>query len=110
MQERRVVFSIGITYETPIEKVKALPQMIKRVIEEHKNTRFDRAHFKSFGDFALIYEVVLIVLRPDYKTYMNVQQSINFRLMEEIQKASIDFADPTQQLYVTKTEPISAPQ
>ena len=110
MQERRVVFSIGITYETPIEKVKALPQMIRRVIEEHENARFDRAHFKSFGDFALIYEVVLIVLRPEYKTYMNVQQSINFRLMEEFQKANIDFAYPTQQLYVTKTEPISAPQ
>ena len=106
MQERRVVFSIGVIYQTPIEKVKALPQMIRRVVEEHENARFDRAHFKSFGDFALIYEVVLIVLRPDYNTYMDVQQSINFRLMEEFQKAEIEFAYPTQQLYVTKTEPV----
>ena len=106
MQERRVVFSIGVIYQTPIEKVKALPQMIRRVVEEHESARFDRAHFKSFGDFALIYEVVLIVLRPDYNTYMDVQQSINFRLMEEFQKAEIEFAYPTQQLYVTKTEPI----
>jgi len=106
MQERRVVFSIGVIYQTPIEKVKALPQMIRRVVEEHESARFDRAHFKSFGDFALIYEVVLIVLRPDYNTYMDVQQSINFRLMEELQKAEIEFAYPTQQLYVTKTEPV----
>ena len=106
MQERRIVFSIGVIYQTPIEKVKALPQMIRRVVEEHKNARFDRAHFKSFGDFALIYEVVLIVLRPDYATYMDVQQSINFRLMEEFKKAEIEFAYPTQQLYVTKTEPV----
>ena len=106
MRERRVVFSVGIIYQTPVEKVKAISPMIKRVIEEHQNARFDRAHFKSFGDFALIYEVVFYVLRPDYNTYMDLQQSINFRLIEEFQKAGIEFAYPTQQLYVTTNEPV----
>ena len=106
MKERRVVFSLGVVYQTPVEKVKAIPPMIKRVIEEHQHARFDRAHFKSFGDFALIYEVVYYVLRPDYNTYMDLQQSINFRLIEEFQKAGIEFAYPTQQLYVTTSEPV----
>ena len=106
MKERRVVFSLGVIYQTPVEKVKAIPPMIKRVIEEHQHARFDRAHFKSFGDFALIYEVVYYVLRPDYNTYMDLQQSMNFRLIEEFQKAGIEFAYPTQQLYVTSSEPV----
>ena len=106
MRERRIVFSLGVIYQTAIEKVMAISPMIKRVIDEHQNARFDRAHFKSFGDFALIYEVVFYVLRPDYNTYMDVQQSINFRLMEEFQKAEIEFAYPTQQLYVTTNEPV----
>ena len=106
MRERRVVFSVGVVYQTPVEKVKAVPPMIKRVIEEHEHARFDRAHFKSFGDFALIYEVVLYVLQPDYNTYMDLQQSINFRVIEEFQKAGIEFAYPTQQLYVTTNEPV----
>ena len=106
MRERRVVFSVGVIYQTPVEKVKAIPPTIKRVIEEHQNARFDRAHFKSFGDFALIYEVVFYVLRPDYNTYMDLQQSINFRLIEEFQKAGVEFAYPTQQLYVTTNEPV----
>lgn len=106
MRERRVVFSVGVIYQTPVEKVKAIPPMIKWVIEEHQNGRFDRAHFQSFGDFALIYEVVYYVLSPDYNVYMNLQQSINFRLMEEFQKAGIEFAYPTQQLYVSKSEPV----
>ena len=106
MRERRIVFSVGVVYQTPVEKVKAISPMIKRVIDEHQNARFDRAHFKSFGDFALIYEVVFYVLRPDYNTYMDVQQSINFRLMEEFQKAELEFAYPTQQLYVTTNEPV----
>ena len=73
---------------------------------EGTGARFDRAHFKSFGDFALIYEVVYYVLRPDYNTYMDVQQSMNFRLMEEFEKAGLEFAYPTQQLFVTRTEPV----
>jgi small-conductance mechanosensitive channel len=106
MRERRVVFSLGVIYQTSVEKVKALPPMIKRVIEEHQNARFDRAHFQSFGDFALIFETVFYVLSPDYNVYMDLQQSINFRLMEEFQEAGIEFAYPTQQLYVTKSEPV----
>ena len=106
MSERRVVFSVGVVYQTPVEKVKAISPMIKQVIEEHENARFDRAHFKSFGDFALIYEVVFYVLRPDYNTYMDLQQSINVRLIEEFQKAGIEFAYPTQQLYVATNEPV----
>ena len=107
MRERRVVFSLGVTYQTPVEKVKALPPMIKRIIEEHKNARFDRSNFQSFGDFALIFETVFYVLSPEYNVYMDLQQSINFRLMEEFQEAGIEFAYPTQQLYVTKSEPVS---
>ena len=108
MKERRVVFSLAVVYHTPVEKVKAISPMIKRVIEEHQDARFDRAHFKSFGDFALIYEVVYYVLRPDYNTYMDLQQSINVRLIEELQEAGIEFAYPTQQLYVTTNEPTSS--
>lgn len=108
MKERRVAFSLRVVYQTPVEKVKAIPPMIKRVIEEHQHARFDRAHFKSFGDFALIYEVVYYALRPDYGTYMDLQQSMNYRLIEEFQKAGIEFAYPTQQLYVTTNEPTSS--
>jgi small-conductance mechanosensitive channel len=106
MRERRVQFSVGVIYQTSVEQVKAIPSMVKRIIEEHQDVRFDRAHFKSFGDFALIYEFVFWVLKPDYNLFMDLQQSINFRLMEEFQKAGIEFAYPTQQLYVTKTEPV----
>ena len=106
MRERRVQFSVGVVYQTSVENVKAIPPMVKRIIEEHQHARFDRAHFKSFGDFALIYEFVFYVLTPDYNAFMDLQQSINFRLIEEFQKAGIEFAYPTQQLYVTRTEPV----
>ncbi len=107
MRERRVQFSVGVIYQTSVENVKAIPPMVERVIKEHQQAKFDRAHFKSFGDFALIYEFVFYVLSPDYNVYMDLQQSINFRLIEEFQKAGIEIAYPTQQLFMTTTEPVS---
>ena len=103
MRERRVQFSVGVIYQTSVENVKAIPPMVERVIKEHQQAKFDRAHFKSFGDFALIYEFVFYVLSPDYNVYMDLQQSINFRLIEEFQKAGIEIAYPTQQLFMTTT-------
>lgn len=102
MQERRVVFELGIVYNTPPEKIKMIPQMIERIIKSNDNTRFDRAHFKSFGDFSLKFEVVFYVLSPDYNTYMDIQQVINIKLFELFEKEKIEFAFPTQTILVNK--------
>lgn len=100
MFERRIVFSIGVTYQTPHEKLAAIPAMIREIIEAQENTRFDRAHFKAYGDFALTFEIVHYVLVPDYNTYMDIQQAINLAIYERFEKEGIDFAYPTQTLYV----------
>ena len=103
MKERRVVFSFGVVYTTPAAKLNAVSAMVKNIISSHEGARFDRAHFKSFGSFSLEFEVVYYVLSPDYNTYMDIQQSINLRLIELFEKEAIQFALPTQILYVNGT-------
>ena len=100
MGERRVVFKIGVTYNTSVVKLKKIPQIIKKIIENIDGTRFDRVHFFSYGDFSLIYEVVYYVLTGDYNKYMDINQEINFKIYEEFAKEMIDFAFPTQTLYL----------
>jgi small-conductance mechanosensitive channel len=100
MLERRVVFSIGVTYQTPLEKLKQIPATIRKIIESQEAARFDRAHFQGYGDFALKFEVVYYVLNPDYNRYMDIQQSINLAIFESFEKEGVDFAYPTQQLYI----------
>ncbi len=100
MYERRVLFTFGVTYETPYEKLAAIPTMVKDIVDAQKQTRFDRAHFKSYGNFSLDFEVVYYVLTPDYNTYMDIQQSINLALYKQFGEAGIDFAYPTQTLYI----------
>ena len=102
MRERRIQFRFGVCYETPLKKLKKIPEMVREIIENIENTRVDRIHFKEFGDFALIFEVVYYVLTPDYLQYMNIQQEINFKLKEKFEKEGIEFAYPTQTIYLSQ--------
>ena len=41
---------------------------------------------------------------PDYNTYMDVQQAINLRIHQRFEEEQIEFAYPTQTLFVVKQE------
>ncbi len=103
MAKRRVVFKLGVTYQTTLQQSKEIPEIVSNIIKNVKETIFDRAHFFSYGDFSLIYEVVYYVIGSDYNKYMDIQQEINFKIKEEFEKRGIDFAYPTQTLFLTKT-------
>lgn len=102
MEKRRVLFRLGVTYQTSLEQLKAIPQLIEQTIKGVKHTIFDRAHFFSYADFSLVFEVVYFVLSSDYNKYMDIQQEINFAIKEEFEKRKIEFAYPTQTIYVNK--------
>jgi small-conductance mechanosensitive channel len=102
MDQRRIVFRLGVTYDTPLEKLREIPPLIKDIIEKTEGVRFDRAHFFSYGDFNLVIEVVYHVLSPDYNRYMDLQQSINFAIKAEFEKRKIEFAFPTQTVHLKR--------
>ncbi len=104
MFERRIVFGFGVIYQTPVELLKEIPVVVREIIESLDDTRFDRAHFKEFGNSALNFEVVYYVLLPDYNVYMDRQQAINLALFERFAEMGVEFAYPTQMLYVAKAD------
>jgi len=103
MEKRRVVFSIGVLYETTAEKLKKIPGTIKSIIESQPDIQFDRVHFSTFGDFSLTFEIVYYIASADYNLYMDRQQAINLAIFEEFQKEKIGFAYPTQKIFIDKT-------
>lgn len=100
MRERRVVFAIGVTYQTPRSRLERIPALIRAAVESQPNTRFDRCHFKEYGGFALNYETVYYVGVPDYNVYMDIQQAINLHIHEAFEREAIEFAYPTQTLFI----------
>lgn len=100
LQERRIVFKFRLTYGCTPEQVKEVPRQVERIISEQKLARFDRSHFLAFGENALEFETVYIVLDPSYNVYMDVQQAINVQMMEAFADMGVEFAFPTRTLYV----------
>ena len=82
------------------DQAEAIPPLVKGIIESSDQLRFGRAHFKSFGDSALNYEVVYTVLVADYDTFMNLQQMINLELMRKLGALGIGFAFPTRTIHI----------
>ncbi len=105
METRRVLFQFGVVYSTPTEKLREIPGIVRAIVEAEELARFDRAHFASYGDSSLDFEVVYYVLSADYNRYMDVQQSINLRLKEELERRSVEFAFPTRQIYLARAGP-----
>lgn len=102
MPKRRIVFHLGVTYETDRQKLNAIPDMIRKIIRDVDNCTLDRVHFYKFGDFSLDFEVVYYVDTGDYNAYMDVQQNINYAIVEAFDREKIDFAYPTQVIYTAK--------
>lgn len=95
MNERRIAFSLRVVYETPLDKVKIIPGMLKEIIDKTDNVRFGRAHFKQYGTYSLDFDIVYFVRLPDYNIYMDAQQEINESIYERFQAEGIEFAYPT---------------
>lgn len=104
MQRRRIVFSIGVTYQTTAEQLKEIPNIIRTIITNVENATLDRSHFSSYGDFSLNFETVYFVESSDYNVYMDIQQKINLAIFTELEKRGIEFAYPTQTIFVNKEE------
>jgi small-conductance mechanosensitive channel len=100
MVERRIVFALGLTYETPRARLEQVPGIVRGVVEGVQDVRFDRCHFKSYGAFSLDFEIVYYVLSADYNRYMDIQQQINFGIHEAFEKLGVEFAYPTQTLWL----------
>ena len=107
MRRRRISFVIGVTYDTPIEKLRKIPEIIKEIIDPKKLPDVDqleRVHFKEFGPYSLNFEIVYYMKTRDYIKYMDTQQAINFAIKEAFEKEGIEMAFPTQTIYLNKGE------
>ena len=100
MESRRMIYSLGVTYSTSVEQMKAIPEWVENIIEVIPNTTFNRCHFTEFGDSSLNLELVYYIDTRDYTTALNAQQAVNLAIMECFAREGIEFAFPSRTLYL----------
>lgn len=102
MEERRVLFRLGVVYQTTPAGLRRIPPIVREIIERQQPVRFERAHFAAFGDSSYDFEAVYHVGSPDYTAYMDIQQAINLAIVDAFAAEGIDFAYPTRTLYLER--------
>ena len=106
MGDRRVVLTFSVGYDTPAEKVEAIPEMVRGLIEPLEQIRFDRAHFIRFGPAGLDFEVVWLVLSSDHRLHMDRQQQILTTLMRRLHEQGIELAAAVRPVVVSPMTPV----
>ena len=100
MQQRRMIYSIGVTYKTTADQIQSIPTIIQTIVNNTSNAIFDRCHFTGFGDYSLNFEIVYYIDNPNYTNSLDIQQSINLNIMRQFEQQGIEFAFPRQTLYL----------
>jgi len=98
LKERRVVLTISVSHDTPAAQLERIPALLRSLIEEHRDTRFDRAHFAKIAASSYDFEAVYFVTIPDYNRHMDIQQTIMLKLLQSFERDGIQIADPRQRL------------
>ena len=102
LKKRRDLFIFGVKYETAQEKLEKIPDLVKEIVENVEGTEFARCHFIEFADSSLNFETVYFVNSDDYNLFMDVKQKVNFELFKKLGEEGIEFAYPTQTLFINK--------
>jgi small-conductance mechanosensitive channel len=97
---RRIEFFFRLRLDTPPELAERVLSVVANIIRSMAGVKLDRVHLVSFDNASLNFDVVYIVGNSDYTQYMNIQQAINLQMMKEFERLGVQFAYPTQTLFV----------
>ena len=111
IRERKVITELGITYETSLEKLRAIPGILREIVDSFPECRFNRACFIDYGDSSLNYQLVYFVKerRGGIVDFMNTRSEVNLSIKARFDAKGIDFAYPTSTVYLTRNPDPATP-
>ena len=95
MKERRIVLNLGVECNTPVAKLKKIPQWVEKIISKVENTRFNRAHLTTLGTYSWDYQIVYYITTPAYTPFLDAQQEVNLMILDKLEKENINIPYPT---------------
>ena len=100
MKNRRQRISIWVTYDTWVKKLKLIPEIIKDIVSQNKDVEYERCYLEKMWDFSINFLMSYNILNPDYEASLKINEKIYLELIEKFEKEWIEFAFPSQTIYV----------
>ncbi|MEA3107468.1 MAG: hypothetical protein QOI88_2073 [Gammaproteobacteria bacterium] len=98
MPEQRVLTTLRVAYATPTEILTGIPKLLEDIVRGQESARFERCHLKSLGESSLQFELSYFAQQPKLNPLMDLQQIVNFQIIDEFRRRGIEFALPTQRV------------
>lgn len=107
---RRIKTTLGIAYNTPVEKIEAFCEGIRELIRQHPYTRKDYFHvyLNDFSASSLDIMLYCFVETPEWSTELRERHRLLADILRLAQGLGVEFAFPTQTLHLHQHE-ASAP-
>ena len=102
MKNRRQRIKIGVTYDTWVKKLKQIPDIINKAVSSQKDVEFERCYLESMWDYSINFLYSYNILDPNYQNSLVVNEKIYLSIIENFEKEWIEFAFPSQTLYMKK--------
>jgi MscS family membrane protein len=96
----KTVMNIGVTYDTSMEKLNRAIALLNEIYKGHPKTGDLIVSFNKFADCSLNIMVVHWYESTDYKEYLGGMQDLNLKVKERFDAEGINFAFPSQTVYV----------
>lgn len=99
---RRVAMNLGVSYNTPIEKIQACVHSIRDILENNDDIDKDgiQVGFDKFNESSLDIFICFFINKVNFSDYMSVKQEVNYRIIDTLEKEGISIAFPTRSIYV----------
>ena len=100
-------FRIAITYDTPADKVQQAIDIVNEILENHRGQPSDEqphVYFERFEDYSLSILVQYYYTPADYWQAVAFDSEVNLQILKRFNEAGIDFAFPTQTLYMERAQ------
>ena len=100
MKNRRQRINIWVTYDTWLKKLKIIPEIIKEVVSSQENVDFEWCYLEKMWEFSINFLMSYNILDPDLQKSLEINEKIYLWIIEKFQKEWIEFAFPSQTIYV----------
>jgi len=90
--ELRVLCQLRVRYDTPPQALRAIPALLRAIVEAQPQARFERCHLTALGVWSLQFDLAYFRLQPELHPLLDLQHEVNCRIVEEFARAGIRFA------------------
>ena len=100
---RRATFTVGISYETEINKITIVVDKIRDMLYKSKEVDNDSiiCHFDSFGDSSLNIFLNFYINKSEWVEYLAEKEKINIAIMKILESEGVEIAFPSQTIYIS---------